>query len=159
MSQDSVLSSEPDSDRRIPVLQTGALTASPSERLAEAGGFEPPGRSAARIVSSDVPSASRPCFLSMAGIEGFEPPAHGLTVRCSAAELYPHCPVCLKGIEPLATGATTRCSSIRATDTMYSGGAPRTRTSFSGFSVPRIDHLCQGSMVPSGRLELPSTAS
>ena len=92
MSQDSVLSSEPDSDRRIPVLQTGALTASPSERLAEAGGFEPPGRSAARIVSSDVPSASRPCFLSVAGIEGFEPSAHGLTVRCSAAELYPHWP-------------------------------------------------------------------
>lgn len=89
MSQDSILSSEPDSDRRIPVLQTGALTASPSERLAEAGGFEPPGRSPARIVSSDVPSASRPCFLSVAGIEGFEPPAHGLTVRCSAAELYP----------------------------------------------------------------------
>ena len=110
MSQDSVLSSEPDSDRRIPVLQTGALTASPSElfagiegfeppahgltvrcseHLAEAGGFEPPGRSPARIVSSDVPSASRPCFLSVAGIEGFEPPAHGLTVRCSAAELYP----------------------------------------------------------------------
>lgn len=90
MSQDSVLSSEPDSDRRIPVLQTGALTTSPSERLAEAGGFEPPGRSPARIVSSDVPSASRPCFLSVAGIEGFGPPAHGLTVRCSAAELYPH---------------------------------------------------------------------
>ena len=57
MSQDSVLSSEPDSDRRIPVLQTGALTASPPERFA--------------------------------GIEGFEPPAHGLTVRCSPAELYP----------------------------------------------------------------------
>ena len=80
LSQDNVLSSEPDSDRRIPVLQTGALTASPYELFA--------------------------------GIEGFEPAPHGLTVHCSTAELYPHSVVCLKGIEPLATGATTRRSSI-----------------------------------------------
>ena len=158
MSQDSILSSEPDSDRRIPVLQAGALTASPSEHLAEAGGFEPPGRSPARIVSSDVPSASRPCFLSVAGIEGFEPPAHGLTVRCSAAELYPLWCVS-EGNRTLGHRSHNPALFHLSCRHRVFGGTPRTRTSFSGFSVPRIDHLCQGSMVPSGRLELPSAAS
>ena len=66
-------SSEPDLDRRIPVLQTGVFATSPPEHFAEAEGFEPSRRLPACVLSRDVPSASRPYFHCPAEVEGFEP--------------------------------------------------------------------------------------
>ena len=80
-------SSEPDSDRRIPVLQTGALTASPPERAVrkqKESNFRNPGRST--LAGCCLRPLGHTSML--AGIEWLEPTTRWLTAIRSATELY-----------------------------------------------------------------------